>query len=45
MQEVVECGPGGVLATLCRRIAPDLKVTAPRDAAALEELAIRSKEP
>ena len=45
MQEVVECGPGGVLATLCRRIAPDLKVTAPKDAAALEELAIRSKEP
>jgi len=44
VQEVVECGPGGVLATLCRRIAPDLKVTAPKDAAALEELAIQSRQ-
>jgi [acyl-carrier-protein] S-malonyltransferase len=44
VQEVVECGPGGVLATLCRRTAPDLKVTAPKDAAALEELAIKSRQ-
>ena len=42
VQQVVECGPGGVLATLCRRTAPDLKVAAPKDAAALEELAISS---
>jgi len=41
-QQVVECGPGGVLATLCRRSAPDLKVDALKDAAALEELAAGS---
>ena len=44
VDEVVECGPGGVLTTLCRRIAPDLKVTAPKDAAGLEELAIKSRQ-
>ncbi len=44
VQEVVECGPGGVLSTLCRRIAPDLKVTALRDAAALQELATNSRQ-
>jgi [acyl-carrier-protein] S-malonyltransferase len=44
VQEVVECGPGGVLTTLCRRIAPDLKVTAAKDAAGLEELAIKSRQ-
>ncbi len=43
VEEVVECGPGGVLTTLCRRIAPDLKVTEPKDAAGLRELAIKSR--
>jgi [acyl-carrier-protein] S-malonyltransferase len=42
VEQVVECGPGGVLATLSRRTAPDLKVAAPKDAAALEELATSS---
>ncbi len=42
VQQVVECGPGGVLVTLCRRTAPDLQVAAPKDAAALEELATNS---
>jgi [acyl-carrier-protein] S-malonyltransferase len=41
--QVIECGPGGVLATLCRRTAPELKVAAPKDAAALEELAANSR--
>ena len=44
VEEVVECGPGGVLATLCRRIAPDLKVTALKDATTLEELATKSRQ-
>ena len=44
-RQVVECGPGGVLATLCKRTAPDLKVAAPKDAAALEELAAGSNKP
>lgn len=43
-QQVIECGPGGVLATLCRRIAPDLMVAAPKDAAALVELALDSNK-
>jgi [acyl-carrier-protein] S-malonyltransferase len=42
VQRVVECGPGGVLATLCRRTAPDLKVDVPKDAASLQELATGS---
>lgn len=44
IQELVECGPGGVLTTLCRRITPDLPITAFRDAVAIEELAARSKQ-
>jgi [acyl-carrier-protein] S-malonyltransferase len=43
VQEVVECGPGAVLSTLCRRIAPDLRVTPFKDAATLEALAMGSK--
>lgn len=43
VQELVECGPGSVLSTLCRRIAPDLRVTPLRDAAAMEALAMGSK--
>ncbi|MEO8740615.1 MAG: ACP S-malonyltransferase [Casimicrobiaceae bacterium] len=33
---VVECGPGMVLAGLCRRIAPELEVMSTNDGAALE---------
>jgi [acyl-carrier-protein] S-malonyltransferase len=42
VEDVVECGPGGVLTTLCKRIAPDLKVSAPKDAAGLQELALKT---
>jgi len=42
VEQVVECGPGGVLTTLCKRTAPNLKVVSLKDAAALEELASTS---
>lgn len=40
---MVECGPGGVLAGLNRRIVPDLETAALRDAEGLRELALQSR--
>jgi [acyl-carrier-protein] S-malonyltransferase len=42
VQQVVECGPGSVLTMLGRRIVPDLKISAPKDANTLQELATGS---
>jgi [acyl-carrier-protein] S-malonyltransferase len=39
VQQVIECGPGGVLTMLGRRTAPDLKISALKDANTLRELA------
>lgn len=43
VQQVVECGPGGVLTTLIKRIAPELRVVAAKDAADLQQLAASSR--
>jgi len=43
VEQVVECGPGGVLTALIKRIAPELRVVAARDAAELQELADNSR--
>jgi [acyl-carrier-protein] S-malonyltransferase len=43
VQQMVECGPGSVLAGLNRRIAPEPKTVAPKDAGALSELAHASR--
>ena len=43
VEQVVECGPGGVLTALIKRIAPELRVVAARDAAELQELAESSR--
>jgi [acyl-carrier-protein] S-malonyltransferase len=42
VQQVVECGPGSVLTMLGRRIVPDLKISAPKDANTLQELVTSS---
>jgi [acyl-carrier-protein] S-malonyltransferase len=44
VQQVVECGPGGVLTALIKRTVPDLRTAAPKDAAELEELARDSND-
>ena len=43
VEQVVECGPGGVLTALIKRIAPELRVVAARDAAELQVLAENSR--
>ena len=43
VEQIVECGPGGVLTALIKRIAPELRVVAARDAAELQELAEGSR--
>lgn len=40
---MVECGPGGVLAGLNKRIVPDVKTVALRDADGLRELALQTQ--
>jgi [acyl-carrier-protein] S-malonyltransferase len=41
--QLVECGPGGVLAGLNRRITPEPKTVTPKDAGTLRELALGSR--
>jgi [acyl-carrier-protein] S-malonyltransferase len=41
--QLVECGPGGVLAGLNKRITPEPKTVTPKDAGALRELARGSR--
>jgi [acyl-carrier-protein] S-malonyltransferase len=41
--QLIECGPGGVLAGLNKRITPEPRTVAPKDAGALRELARASR--
>jgi len=44
VQQIVECGPGGVLTGLNKRITPEPKTVSLKDAAILRELAAQSKQ-
>jgi [acyl-carrier-protein] S-malonyltransferase len=44
VQQIVECGPGGVLTGLNKRIMPEPKSVSLKDAAMLRELVAQSKE-
>jgi [acyl-carrier-protein] S-malonyltransferase len=43
VRQLVECGPGGVLAGLNKRITAEPRTVAPKDAGALSELARASQ--
>jgi [acyl-carrier-protein] S-malonyltransferase len=44
VQQIVECGPGGVLTGLNKRITPEPKTVSLKDSATLRELVAQSKE-